>query len=115
MNLLICVLLAAAVSAGSTAAPAAPEIAGTVLDYNGKPEAKVPISVVAIYSGRVISKGTSLEDGSFYFSALPSGTYGVAAKTGSACAFSTAIKVDAGYTVGIRLRLIPGLCKGVIH
>jgi hypothetical protein len=115
MTALICVLLALTVSAGSTVPSTAPEITGTVLDYNGKPKAGVPISVVEIYSGHVVSKGMSLEDGSFYFAGLPSGAYGVAAKTSSACAFSTAINVTVGYTTGIRLRLIPGLCKSVIH
>jgi hypothetical protein len=114
MHFLTCVLLAAAVSAGSTTPPTGPEIIGTVLDYNGKPEGGVTISVVEVYSGQVISKGRSLDDGSFDFAGLPSGTYGVAAKTSSACAFSTAIKVAVGYTTGIRLRLIP-VCKGVIH
>jgi hypothetical protein len=115
MNVLICVLLALTVGTRPALSSTPPEITGTVLDYNGKPEAGVSISVVAVYSGQVISKGTSLADGSFYFAGLPSGTYGIAATTSSACAFSTAIKAVAGYTTAIRLRLIPGLCKGVIH
>jgi hypothetical protein len=115
MNFLICVLLAVTAPTAPTTSPTVPEIVGTVFDYNGKPETGVPISVVEIYSGQEISKGTSRGDGSFDFAGLPQGTYGVTAKTASACAFSTAIKVAAGYTTAIRLRLIPGLCKGVIH
>lgn len=92
-----------------------PEIAGRIVDNTGKAVSGVTISVVAIPSNQVVGKTVSEKDGSFQLSDLAAGDYGVEAKTDSACAISNAIRVNAGFTSVVQLRLIDGLCKGSIE
>jgi 5-hydroxyisourate hydrolase-like protein (transthyretin family) len=110
MNLLVILLLAAAAAASPT-----PEITGTVVDHNGKPASSVPISVVSITGDQVMSKTTSKADGSFQFSDLAPGAYGVVAKTASACGMSSAIKVASAFTTVVHIRLTDGLCDGGVQ
>ncbi|MBV9718474.1 MAG: carboxypeptidase regulatory-like domain-containing protein [Candidatus Eremiobacteraeota bacterium] len=105
MNLVVCLILTLA------ALSPAPEIAGTVADDKGKSVSGVPIFAVSIPSSNVIQKTVSESDGSFRFTGLASGSYGVEAETRSACAFSDAIQVDTGFTTAVHLRLVPGLCQ----
>jgi hypothetical protein len=93
----------------------APEIAGTIFDYNGKPVSGVPILVVSINSDQIMRKTVSESNGSFHFTGLGSGGYGVVAKTNSACAISDAIQVSIGFTSTVRLRLVKGLCQTPLH
>jgi large repetitive protein len=107
MKLVICAILTLA------ALSPAPEVAGTIVDYNGKPVPGVPISIVAIDSEDQVTKKTVSEsNGSFSFTGLAPGAYGVVAKTDSACAISDAIRVDIGFTSIVRLRLAKGWCYG---
>ena len=108
MNLVICMLLTLAVL------PPTPEITGTIVDDNGKPVSGVPISVVAVLANQTIEKTLSGWDGSFHFTDIAPGAYGLEAKTDSACAFSDEIGVTIGFTSVVRLRLIKGLCKNPI-
>ncbi len=59
MNILICLLLAAATLSS------APEIKGTVVDHNGKPVSGVSVSVEPVTGGQVMDKTVSSKDGSF--------------------------------------------------
>jgi hypothetical protein len=107
MNLVICLALALA----ALAPP--PEIAGTIVDYNGKPVSGVTISLVGVISeDRLTKKAVSESDGSFSFTGLAPGGYGLVAKTDGACAMSDAIWVDVGFTRVVRLRLTKGYCNG---
>lgn len=107
MNLAICLVLTLA------ALSSAPEITGTVVDYNSKPISGVLISVVAINSeSKVIRRTVSESNGSFSFTDLANGAYGLVARTDSACAISDAIEVNIGFTSVVRLRLARGLCQG---
>jgi protocatechuate 3,4-dioxygenase beta subunit len=108
MNIVACLLLAVA------AAAPIPEITGTIVDHNGKPVSGVTISVVAVTGSQDLSKTVSAKDGSFSFSGLAPGYYGVEAKTSSACAMSSAIKATDGFTTFIHLRLTDGLCGNPI-
>jgi hypothetical protein len=105
MNLVVCLILTLA------ALSPAPEITGTVVDDSGKPASGVSISADRIPSSDVMQKTVSASDGSFRFTDLAPGAYGVEAKTDSACAFSDAIRVDTGFTSVVRLRLIKGFCQ----
>lgn len=109
MNLFFCLILTLA------ALSPPPEITGTVVDYQGRLVSGVSIAVVSINSDQIIRKTHSASDGSFSFTGMSSGGYGVAAKTDSACAFSDAIQVDAGLTSVVRLRLVKGLCLDAAH
>lgn len=108
MNLLICLILTLAALSPN------PEITGTIVDDNGKPVSGVPISVVRLIGDRVIKETLSGSDGSFHFTALAPGAYGLSAKTDSACAFSDPLRVDNGFTSVVRLRLIKGFCQDAI-
>ena len=105
MNILISVILTLAVLSPP------PEITGRIVDDNGRPVSGVPISVVALYASQTVSKTLSGSDGSFHFSDLAAGAYGLSAETDSACAFSDPIRVDVGFTSVVSLRLIKGFCK----
>ena len=105
MNFLIGILLAVA-----TASPA-PQITGTVVDDNGKPVSGVSVSVEPVMGGPVVVQVASQKDGSFSVSGIPSGSYGVVAKTSSACAISRAIGISDGYTSVVHLRLVKGFCQ----
>jgi 5-hydroxyisourate hydrolase-like protein (transthyretin family) len=109
VNLLLCSILTLA------ALSPPPEITGTIVDYQGKPGSQVSVAVVSLNANRVIKKTLSASDGSFSFTGLAAGGYGVAAKTDSACAFSDAIQVDTGFTDIVRLRLAQGLCDAATH
>jgi hypothetical protein len=61
-----------------------------------------------------MERAVSGSDGSFRFSNLAPGLYGLSAKTVSACAFSDAIRVNDGFTRVVHLRLIKGLCQNAI-
>ncbi|HEY2473270.1 MAG TPA: carboxypeptidase-like regulatory domain-containing protein [Candidatus Cybelea sp.] len=108
MNPVICLMLTLA-----TLSPT-PEITGTIVDYNGRLVSGVRISVVALYASQTIEKTLSGSDGSFHFTDLAPGAYGVAAKTDSGCAYSDPIRVDIGFTTVVHLRLIKGLCQNPI-
>jgi Carboxypeptidase regulatory-like domain len=108
MNSLIGLLLTLAVLAPAT------EVTGTIVNDDGKLVSGVPIQVVAIYTGQVMQKTLSGSDGTFRFTGLAPGGYGVSAKTDSACAFSNAIQVNAGFTSIVRLRLIDGMCRNAL-
>lgn len=108
MNVALCLALALA------AVSPTPEITGTVVDDQGKPVARISISVVSLSSNDVIRKTLSKSDGSFSFTGLVSGGYGLEAKTDSACAFSDAVQVDNGFTSVVRLRLVKELCRNPI-
>ncbi|MGB7048410.1 MAG: carboxypeptidase-like regulatory domain-containing protein [Candidatus Cybelea sp.] len=108
MNVALCLAL------GLAALSPTPEITGTIVDYQGKPVAQTSISVVSLSSNDVISETLSNSNGSFSFAGLASGGYGLEAKTDSACAFSDAVQVDAGFTSVVRLRLVKGLCQNPI-
>jgi Carboxypeptidase regulatory-like domain len=109
MNLVICAMLTL------VALSPVPEIAGKIVDYNGKVVSGVTISVVAIPSNQVMEKTVSAPDGSFQISGLAAGAYGVEAKTDAACAISSAIPVSAGFTSVVQLRLIKGLCQSALE
>ncbi len=109
MNILTCVFLAAATLSST------PEIKGTVVDHNGKPVSGVSVSVEPITGGQVVDKTVSSKDGSFEFSGLAPGTYGVVAKTSSACGMSSAIEVANAFTTVVHLRLTDGLCGGGVQ
>ncbi len=104
-NLVACLTLALA------AISPPPQIAGTIVDPSGKLAAGVPLSVVAINADRTMATTVSEANGSFHFSGLAPGGYGIVAKTASACAISGAVRVDAGLTSIVRLRLTTGLCE----
>ena len=87
MNLVTCCMLTLA------ALSPAPEITGSIVDDNGKPVSGVPISVVAVLANQTIEKTLSGSDGSFHFTDLAPGAYGLEAKSDSACAFSDEIGV----------------------
>lgn len=108
MNFVICFILALA------ALSSTPEITGTIVDDNGKPVSGVPISVVGLYANQTIEKTLSGTDGSFHFTDLAPGAYGLEAKTDSGCAISDPIRVDVGFTSVARLQLIKGLCQDPI-
>jgi hypothetical protein len=108
VNLVACLILTLA------ALPATPEITGSIVDCNGKPVSGVLISVVALYANQSVEKTLSGSDGSFRFTNLAPGNYGLSANTHSACAFSDPIRVDVGFTSIVRLRLVNGLCKNAI-
>ncbi len=105
---LICLILTLAASSPN------PEITGTIVDYNGKLVSGVPISVVALYANQTVEKTQSGSDGSFHFSDLAPGSYGLEARTESGCAYSDPIRVDVGFTTAVHLRLIKGLCQQAI-
>jgi hypothetical protein len=73
------------------------------------------LSVVSPPSSQVIEKTLSGSDGSFTITGLAAGSYGLEARTDSACAFSDAIQVHDGFTSTVRLRLVRGLCSGAFH
>jgi hypothetical protein len=106
MNALFCLILTLA-----ALSPAA-EITGTIVDENGKVVPGISLSVVSLPASQVIEKALSASDGSFSVTGLASGSYGLEAKTDSACAFSDAIQVHNGFTSIVRLRLVRGLCSG---
>jgi large repetitive protein len=109
MNLVACLILTIA------ALSPAPEITGTIVDYNGKFASGISISVVGINSEQRITETTqSGSDGSFSFTGLAPGSYGLRAKTDSGCAISDPIRVDVGFTSIVRLRLVKGLCQNPI-
>jgi hypothetical protein len=109
MNLLACLILTVA------AVAPAPEIAGTIVDYNGRPLAGISISVVGLTSdARVTKNAVSRTDGSFSFMGLAPGAYGLRAQTDWGCAISDPIRVDVGFTTIVRLRLVKALCKNAI-
>ncbi|MGB9652046.1 MAG: carboxypeptidase-like regulatory domain-containing protein, partial [Candidatus Cybelea sp.] len=108
INPVICLVLTLA------AISPAPEITGTIVDYNGRLVSEVAISVVALYANQTIEKSLSGSDGSFHFAGLAPGAYGLAAKTDSGCAISDPIRVDIGFTTVVHLRLIKGLCQSPI-
>lgn len=115
MHTIVCAaltLIASTVSPISPNSSAVPEIIGTVLDFNGKPAAGVPVSIVALPSNQIIQRGISEATGKFEFAGLPPGAYGVAASTSSACAFSSAVNVSTGYTTLVSLQLVKGMCNG---
>lgn len=106
MNALLCLILTVA------ALSPAPEITGTIVDDHGKLSSGIPLSIVSLPSDQVVESTRSAPDGSFTVTDLHPGSYGVEAKTDSACAFSDAIQVHAGFTSVVRLRLVKGLCSG---
>lgn len=108
MNLALCFMLTlAALSPG-------PEIAGTIVDDAGKPVSGINVTVLSLPADRTMRRTLSAPDGSFSFTDLPPGVYGLSAKTTSTCAFSDAIGVNAGFTRIVRLRLVKGLCQTAI-
>ena len=109
MTILTSLLLAAATLSSS------PEIKGTVVDHNGKPASGVSVSVEPVTGGQAMDKTVSSKDGSFEFSGLTPGTYGVVAKTSSACGMSSAIEVASAFTTVVHLRLTDGLCDGGVQ
>lgn len=109
MNVLFCLILTLA------ALSSAPEITGTIVDDRGKLVSGISLSVVSLPSSQEIEKTLSGSDGSFSVTGLATGSYGVEAKTDSACAFSDAIQVHDGFTSIVRLRLVRGLCSGAFH
>jgi hypothetical protein len=109
MNPVACLILTLA------AWSSAPEITGTIVDYNGKLVSGIAISVVGLTSdARVTKKTVSGPDGSFSFTGLAPGAYGLKAKTDLGCAISDPIRVDVGFTSVVRLRLVKGLCQNAI-
>ena len=108
VNLVICLVLTLA------ALSPTPEITGTIVDYHGDLVSGVPISVVALYANQTVEKTLSGSDGSFHFTDLAPGAYGLEAKTASGCAISDPIRVDVGFTSIVRLQLIKGLCQNPI-
>lgn len=108
MNLVICLILTLA------ALSPTPEITGTIVDYHGELVSGVPISVVALYANQTVEKTVSATDGSFHFTDLAPGAYGLDAETASGCAISDPIRVDGGFTSVVRLQLIKGLCQNPI-
>jgi hypothetical protein len=111
MNPVACLFLALAASSP------APEITGTIVDYNGAPVSGISVSVVGLTSdadAKLTRKTLSGSDGSFSFTGLAPGAYGLEAKTDSACAISDPIRVDVGFTIAVRLRLVEGLCGNAI-
>lgn len=105
MNPLLCLILTLA------ALSSVPAITGTVVDERGKPVSGISLSVVSLPASQVIEKTLSGSNGSFSVEGLASGSYGLEAKTESACAFSDAIQVHDGFTSVVHLRLIRGLCQ----
>jgi hypothetical protein len=115
MHFIVCVaftLMASTVSPPSPNSPTVSEIVGTILDFNGKPTAGVPVSILAIPSNQIMQRGISEATGKCEFAGLPPGAYGVAASTSSACAFSPAVNVSTGYTTLVSLQLIKGIYNG---
>ncbi|HEY1680583.1 MAG TPA: carboxypeptidase-like regulatory domain-containing protein [Candidatus Tumulicola sp.] len=108
MNILTCLLLAVAALSPN------PEITGTVVGDNGKPVSGVTVSVEPVIGGPDVGKTVTAKDGSFNFSGIPGGYYGVLAKTSSACAMSSAIEAADGFTTVVHLRLTKGLCDSAI-
>jgi hypothetical protein len=88
-----------------------PEIVGDVVGDNGKAVAGVTISIVSLPASLEASKTVTRSDGSFDFSGLASGNYGIDATTKSACAMSSAVSVHVGFTTIVHLRLIKGFCS----
>lgn len=109
MNLLLCLSLTLA------ALSPAPEITGTIVDDRGKVVSEISISIVSLPSSQIVEETLSGPDGSFSFSGLARGSYGLEAKTKSSCAFSDAIQVNNGFTSTVRLRLVRGLCQAAVH
>jgi hypothetical protein len=109
MNVLFCLILTLA------ALSPAPEITGTIVDDRGKRVSGISLSVVSLPSSQVIAKTLSGSDGSFSVTGLAPGSYGLEAKTDSACAFSDAIQVHDGFTSIVRLRLVTGFCSGIFR
>jgi hypothetical protein len=105
MNLVMCLALMVAV------ASPAPESLGDVVGDDGKAVPGVTISIESIPSSLEAAKTVSRADGSFDFTGLASGNYGVEAKTKSACAMSNAASVHVGFTSILHLRLIKGVCS----
>ena len=105
MNLVMCLSLILAVASPT------PEILGDVVGDNGKAAPGVTISIVSIPSSLEAAKMVSRADGSFDFTGLASGNYGVEARTKSACAMSNAVSVHVGFTTAVHLRLIKGFCS----
>ena len=108
MNSVICLILSLAALLPTL------EITGTIVDYHGELVSGVPISVVALYANQIVEKTLSGPDGSFQFTDLAPGAYGLEAKTNSGCAISDPVRVDIGFTTVVRLRLIEGLCQDPI-
>jgi hypothetical protein len=109
MHVVACLLLTLAVSSP------APEITGTIADYNGKPVSDLSISVVGLNSEQRVTQTTrSGFDGSFQFYDLAPGFYGLRAKTDLGCAISDPIRVERGFTTVVRLRLVKGLCQNAV-
>jgi hypothetical protein len=104
MNQLLCLVLLL------TASSPAPGIVGTIVDDRGKSVSGISIAVHSLPSSKIVEEVPSGADGSFRVTGLAPGAYGVEAKTESACAFSDAIQVEAGYTSTVHLRLVKGLC-----
>jgi hypothetical protein len=109
MSLAVCLSLLLAVVSP------APEIVGTLVGDNGKPVAGVAISVGLVSSSQEANNTVSRADGSFSFTDLAPGAYGVVAKTNSACAFSSAVSVHTGFTSVVHLRLEKGLCSSAFY
>jgi Carboxypeptidase regulatory-like domain len=108
MNLVICLILTVA------ALSPTPEITGTIVDAHGDLVSGVPISVVALYANQTVEKTLSGSDGSFHFTDLAPGAYGLEATPASGCAISDPIRVDIGFTSIVHLQLIKGLCQNPI-
>jgi len=105
MNLVMCLSLVLAVASPT------PEILGDVVGDNGQAVPGVTISIVSLPSSQEASRTESRADGSFDFTGLASGNYGLEAKTKSACAMSSAVSVHVGFTAIVHLRLIKGFCS----
>lgn len=91
-----------------------PQVVGKIVDDRGNAISGVSISAVALPSSQVTEETISGNDGSFHFVHLHYGSYGVEAKTESACAFSDAIQINSGFTSIVQLRLVKGLCSDPI-
>jgi hypothetical protein len=109
MNLGVCLSLLLAL------VPPAPEIAGMLVGDDGKPVSGVTISVGLVSSNQQARKTVSGADGSFSFTDLGPGAYGVVAKTNSACAFSSAVSIHPGFTSVVHLHLVKGLCSSEFY
>jgi hypothetical protein len=90
-----------------------PEVTGTLVGDDGKPVPGATITIQLVNSNgeASVSKTVSLADGSFSFTGLASGAYGLVAKTKSSCAISSATSVHPGFTSVVHLQLVKGLCS----
>ena len=70
MNLICLILTLAALSP-------TPEITGTIVDYHSELVSGIPISVIALYANETVEKTVSAPDGSFHFTDLAPGAYGL--------------------------------------